>query len=63
MRRTGLFVLGIVVALAGLLFTLQGVGVLGGSAMSNTTFWSVAGPVIIVVGLILAGVGLRGGAR
>ena len=63
MRRTGLLVLGIVVALAGLLFTLQGVGVLTGSAMSNTTFWSVAGPVIIVVGLILAGVGLRGGAR
>jgi hypothetical protein len=63
MRRTGLLVPGVVVALAGLLFTLQGVGVIAGSAMSNTTFWSVAGPVIIVVGLILAGLGLRGRAR
>jgi hypothetical protein len=63
MRRTGLLVLGIVVALAGLLFTLQGVGVITGSAMSNTTFWSVAGPVIVFGGLILVGVGLRGGAR
>ena len=63
MRRTGLLVLGIVIALAGLLFTVQGVGVITGSAMSNTTFWSVAGPVIIVVGLVLADVGLRGGAH
>jgi hypothetical protein len=63
MRRTGVVVLGVVIALAGLLFTLQGVGVITGSAMSNTTFWSVAGPVIIVVGLALAVVGWRGRAR
>jgi hypothetical protein len=60
MRRTGVLVLGVVVALAGLLFTLQGVGVIKGSPMSNTTFWSMAGPVIIIVGLVLTGVGLRG---
>jgi hypothetical protein len=28
--------------------------------MSNTTFWTVAGPVIIAVGLVVAGVGARG---
>ncbi len=59
MGRSGLVVAGVVLAALGLLFTLQGVGVLGGSAMSNTTFWSVAGPVIIVVGVALAGIGLR----
>jgi hypothetical protein len=48
-----------VVALLGLVFTLQGVGVLKGSTMSNTTFWSVAGPVIIIVGLAVAGIGYR----
>ncbi|MEP7178529.1 MAG: hypothetical protein ABI775_05535 [Pseudonocardiales bacterium] len=48
------------VALAGLLFTLQGVGVIKGSTMSDTTFWTVAGPVIIAVGLAVAGVGARG---
>jgi hypothetical protein len=63
MRRTGLVLLGVVVALAGLLFTLQGVGIITGSAMSNTTFWSVAGPIIIVVGLVLAALGWRGRAR
>ena len=56
-------VVGVVVALLGLLFTLQGVGVLKGSSMSNTTFWSVAGPIIIIVGLALVGVGMRGRSR
>ena len=60
MRRSSLIVVGVVVAVFGVLFTLQGVGVLGGSAMSNTTFWSVAGPVIVVIGLFMAGLGLRG---
>jgi hypothetical protein len=63
MRKTGSLILGVVIALAGLLFTLQGTGVITGSAMSNTTFWTVAGPVILVVGLVVAGVGLRGRAR
>jgi hypothetical protein len=59
MRRTGLLVAGVVVALLGLVFTLQGVGVIRGSAMSGTAFWTVAGPVIIVLGLGLAGLGAR----
>jgi hypothetical protein len=63
MRKPALVVVGVVVALAGLLFTLQGVGVISGSAMSSTTFWAVAGPIIMVVGVALAYVGVRGGAR
>jgi hypothetical protein len=61
MRRPGLVAGGVVIALAGLVFTLQGVGVLKGSSMSNTTFWSVAGPVIIVVGLVVVRLGARRG--
>lgn len=63
MRKPGLVALGVVIVLAGLLFTLQGVGVVSGSTMSGTTFWSVAGPVIIVVGLAVAVVGMRGRLR
>jgi len=63
MRKPVVFVIGVVVVLLGLLFTLQGAGVIEGSAMSGTTFWTVAGPVIIVVGLAVAGVGLRGRHR
>ena len=58
--RKPVLVAGLVVVLLGLLFTLQGVGVIKGSSMSGTTFWAVAGPIIIVVGLGVAGVGVRG---
>ena len=63
MKKPGLAFVGGVLALLGLLFTLQGTDVIGGSAMSGTTFWAVAGPVIIVIGLVLAAVGVRGRLR
>jgi hypothetical protein len=56
-------VAGVVVALFGLLFTLQGFGVISGSAMSDTTFWSVAGPVVVLVGVVIAVLGVRGRGR
>jgi len=49
----------VIVALAGVIFTLQGLGAVGGSAMSGVTFWAVAGPVIALAGLALAVFGLR----
>ena len=58
--KTGLMVgAGALIALAGVIFTLQGTGVLGGSAMSGDSFWAVAGPVIALAGLALAAIGLR----
>lgn len=50
---------GAIIALIGIIFTLQGVGVMGGSAMSGTTFWAVAGPVIALAGVAIAAVGWR----
>ena len=50
---------GALIALIGIIFTLQGVGVMGGSAMSGTTFWAVAGPVIALAGVAIAAVGWR----
>ena len=61
MRWAMLVGVGVLVTLAGVIFTLQGVGVLGGSVMSGVTFWAVAGPVIALVGLAVAGLGLRRG--
>ncbi len=46
--------LGVVMALFGVLFTLQGFGAVQGSPMSNTTTWSVLGPIIAVIGVVLA---------
>ena len=54
MGRIIVFALGMLVALFGLLFALQGFGVVGGSPMSNTTTWSVLGPIIALVGVAIA---------
>jgi len=61
MRRVVLVGPGFVLALAGVVFTLQGVGILGGSVMSGVAFWAVAGPVIVLAGVVLAAIGLRDG--
>jgi len=53
-------VAGVVLVLAGLLWTLQGIGVIGGSAMSDTTTWSIIGPIVLVVGALVMSVGIRG---
>jgi len=58
--RIAVIVLGVLVAMFGLLFTLQGFGAVQGSPMSNTTTWSVLGPIIALVGIILAIIGWRG---
>ena len=52
-------VLGVILVLVGALWTLQGLGVLGGSVMSGVTLWAVLGPVVAVAGLILLWKGLR----
>ncbi|WP_326546179.1 hypothetical protein QGN32_21050 [Mycolicibacterium sp. ND9-15] len=57
--RIAIAILGVIVALFGLLFTLQGFGVVGGSPMSNTTTWSILGPIIALFGLALAVGGFR----
>jgi hypothetical protein len=59
MRRVVLVGTGFVLTLAGVVFTLQGVGILGGSVMSGVTFWAVAGPVIVLAGVVLTALGLR----
>ena len=61
MMRIVLVGAGVLVTLAGVIFTLQGVGVVGGSAMSGVTFWAVAGPVIALAGLALAAIAVRRG--
>jgi hypothetical protein len=54
MGRVILVIVGVVVALFGLLFALQGFGMVGGSPMSNTTTWSILGPIIALVGVAIA---------
>ncbi|WP_433443573.1 hypothetical protein [Nonomuraea sp. CA-141351] len=52
-------VIGVLLAAVGILWTLQGLGVVGGSVMSGNTTWAVIGPIVLVIGLVLAVIGLR----
>jgi hypothetical protein len=56
MRRAfvATFAVGLIVALFGLIWALQGFGVLGGSPMSNTTTWSTIGPITVLIGIVIA---------
>lgn len=54
MGRIILLIVGIAVTAFGVLFALQGFGVVGGSPMSNTTTWSIVGPIVAVIGVALA---------
>jgi hypothetical protein len=51
---------GVLLILVGIVWTLQGVGVIGGSVMSGVTLWAVIGPLDVLSGLVLVVVGLRG---
>jgi hypothetical protein len=41
-------------------WTLQGLGLLGGSVMTGVTMWAVIGPVLALVGLAMVVAGFRG---
>lgn len=58
-RNRALSLIGILVAVAGGVFTLQGIGVLGGSFMSGSATWAVIGVALVVVGLVLYSRGTR----
>lgn len=44
---------GILLIAVGLVWTLQGVGILGGSVMSGSTMWAIIGPIVAIVGIFL----------
>jgi hypothetical protein len=54
-------VIGALAVVAGAVWTLQGLDLLGGSPMSGNRIWAVIGPVLALVGLVLLVRGLRRG--
>jgi hypothetical protein len=63
MSKPVLITIGVIVAVLGAVFTFQGLGFIGGSAMTGSTLWAVLGPIIAVVGIVLVVVGLRRGEQ
>ena len=58
MKTVLLVVAGVLVVFGGVFF-FQGIGALGGSGMTGDRTWAVIGPVMVVVGLVVAVFALR----
>ena len=51
--------LGLLAVVVGAVWTLQGLGYVGGSVMSGVTLWAIVGPIIALVGVGLLVAGVR----
>lgn len=59
-RKSALAVVGILLVLAGVVFSLQGANVIGGSAlMSGNSTYIYVGIVVAIVGVVVLALGLR----
>lgn len=64
MKRVWPFLVpGLVLVAVGALWTLQGIGVVGGSVMSGSPLWATIGPIVLVAGLVLIGIAIAIAAR
>ncbi|TDN91837.1 hypothetical protein [Microbacterium sp. BK668] len=54
---------GVILAAVGLIWTLQGTGVIQGSAMSGSSLWATIGPVVLLAGIALVVVAVVVAAR
>jgi hypothetical protein len=52
-------IIGALAVLTGILWTLQGLNLVGGSSMSGDSTFVIVGPVVAVVGMLLLLFGLR----
>ena len=59
MKRRVFSVVGVIIALFGLVWFLQGAGVLPGSVMSGSQFWETAGALAFIVGIVIVAYSLR----
>ncbi len=48
-----------VLVIFGLLFFLQGLGVVNGSPMTGVTLWAIIGPILALIGVALLVIGWR----
>ncbi|MET7879679.1 hypothetical protein [Micromonospora profundi] len=55
--------LGLLALVVGALWTVQGLGYVGGSVMTDEPLWAVLGPIVAVLGLATLWWGLRSRRR
>ncbi|HEX5441515.1 MAG TPA: hypothetical protein VFW76_11575 [Ktedonobacterales bacterium] len=61
--RWAWLILGALALAVGVVWTLQGLNVIGGSVMSGNPTWAIIGPIVAIVGLALLAVGAGVGRR
>jgi uncharacterized membrane protein YhaH (DUF805 family) len=59
MRNGWLIAAGALITIAGVVWALQGFGIVGGSFMSGNSIWAIIGPLVALAGLAIAAVGVR----
>ncbi len=59
MKNVLLVTAGAVLTIAGVIWALQGFGVIGGSFMSHNSIWAIIGPVVALAGLVIVALGWR----
>lgn len=60
MKKSLPLVLGGLLAVVGGVWTLQGLGYIGGSVMTDVAVWAIIGPIVAGIGVALMIVGFRG---
>jgi hypothetical protein len=63
MKGTVFVTVGAVCVVVGVVWFLQGIGVIGGSFMTDSSLWLVIGAVVTVVGVVLLGLWVRDRVR
>jgi hypothetical protein len=49
MKKTASTIIAVIMALMGILWFFQGIGVVGGSFMTNQVIWAIIGPIVVVL--------------
>jgi hypothetical protein len=57
--RTPLILIGAIAVVTGLLLTLGGLGIIGGTRISGDSTWAIIGPIVAVVGMLVLLFGSR----
>jgi hypothetical protein len=58
--RSGvLTAVGVILTIAGVIWALQGFGVIGGSFMSGDSVWAIIGPIVAAIGLLIIVIAVR----
>jgi hypothetical protein len=55
--------LGVLLVMVGLIWTLQGLGYIAGSAMTGVTLWAIIGPIVAILGIWLVAGSFRARRR